>query len=354
MLRSNRRVYLDFLRILACFLVIFNHLRGYSAYQQATSSLQAFYYMGYTMFTRINVPIFFMISGSLLLSKDIHYKDLILKRITRILAVLLCASFAVYLIMEVRKDIGSFDLIIFFRRLLKGEHASAYWYLYAYLGFLVSLPFLRRIAKQFSCADFIWFLAVHFIFSTLLPLGNYVLGQFGISGIAISSDFNAPLMVLKAFFYPLVGYYIDQVFDISRINRKNVWFLLGILLVGIAVSSAFTYHQGINGKYTQEFVQTFDYSSAIAVFLLVKHLFVNVQAIQKCSALNRAVTFVGPLTFGIYLMDPVLKVVGKYFNMAITTSDPILYSVLWCLFSMSIGGLVTFCLKKIPIVKNLL
>ena len=65
---AKRKTYLDVLRILACFLVIFNHRRGYTAYQNTTDMLSAFYYMFYTMVTRINVPLFFMISGSLLLS----------------------------------------------------------------------------------------------------------------------------------------------------------------------------------------------------------------------------------------------------------------------------------------------
>ena len=341
------------LRIIACFLVIFNHLSGYHAYQHATDGIQAFYYMVYTMITRINVPIFFMISGSLLLSKDIGYKELLCKRTVRILAALVCASLVAYLV-NIRHNISSFHLIDFLRNLFNGKHVNAYWYLYAYLGFLLMVPMFRRIAKQFSHADFLLLLVIHFFFFTLLPLGNYVLKQFGISEVAISGDLSFPLVGTKALFYPLIGYYIDRVFDISKINRKNVWMLPGIILVGIAISSGFTYHQGINYQYTQGFVQTFDYTTAIAVFLLVKYLFTNVTLISNSKIFNQVTVFVGSLTFGIYLIDPVLKVVTNRFNTVVTTSDPILYSVIWCIFSMSIGGIITYLLKKIPIVKNLL
>lgn len=306
------------------------------------------------MITRINVPIFFMISGSLLLSKDTSYKDLFFKRILRIAAALLCASFVAYIMLYCRKNFSSFSLIYFFRKLLSGEIVVAYWYLYAYLGFLAALPLLRRIAKQFSHGDFFLIIGIHFFFSTFMPLFNYIITNIGISHVSITSDFSAPLMTIKAFFYPLIGYYIDQVFDINKLHRKHLWLISGIALIGIAISSFFTYHQGIASGYTQDFVQTFDYIIAIAVFLLVKYLFINVKAIRNSNLINKAITLVGSLTFGIYLMDPVLKVVGERFDAIVTTSDPILYSVIWCLFSMTLCGIVTFGLKKIPIVKNIL
>ena len=90
-----------------------------------------------------------MISGSLLLAKDMTYKDLFTKRILRIVVALTFASFVAYIV-NIRKDIRSFDLVNFLRNLISGEHVSAYWYLYAYLGFLVTLPFLRRIANYFT------------------------------------------------------------------------------------------------------------------------------------------------------------------------------------------------------------
>ena len=171
---DSRKTYLDALRVMACFLVIFNHLRGYTAYQQSTNVFQAFYYMGYTMFTRVNVPIFFMISGALLLSKDITYKDLFFKRIFRIAIALFCASLIFYII-SIRKEILSFDIVDFARKLLLGDHVVNYWYLYSYLGFLITLPFLRRIAKGFTHKDFILLMAGHALFSTALPIFNYIL-----------------------------------------------------------------------------------------------------------------------------------------------------------------------------------
>lgn len=353
MLTTKRYTYLDFLRIIACFFVIFNHQPGYIAFQDTTNIWQAFYYMGYTMFTRINIPLFFMISGALLLPKTTSYKELFGKRILRIVLALTIASFVWYLV-SIRKDFSSFDFIYFVRKLLNGTHYTTYWYLYAYLGFLVTLPLLQRLAKGFTHADFICVIGIHFVFSTLLPLFNYVLVQFGISKVLISSDFSVPLMITKAFFYPLMGYYVEHVFDINKLTGKTVWILPCVIVGGILISSIVTYHEGITSGYTQNYVQTFDYTTTIALFLLVKYLFVKVKAIQNCSWFHRAVALISSLTLGIYLMEPVLKVTTGYFSKVVPATDPIFYSFVWCIYAITVCGIVTFLLKKIPVIKKLL
>ena len=67
---NERKTYMDFLRIIACFWVIFNHNPGYFAYQESSSLGLTFYYMFFTMVAKINVPIFFMLTGALLLPRN--------------------------------------------------------------------------------------------------------------------------------------------------------------------------------------------------------------------------------------------------------------------------------------------
>ncbi len=62
--QTGRNAYFDALRVLAILLVIFNHLPGYSLYQTCAGP-KAWLYMLITMLTRINVPLFLMVSGAL-------------------------------------------------------------------------------------------------------------------------------------------------------------------------------------------------------------------------------------------------------------------------------------------------
>lgn len=81
--RSTRIVYLEYMRIVACALVIFNHSPGYTLYS-VSSGIRQVFYMTLTMITRINVPLFFMVSGVLLLGKKESWRQLFKKRIIRI------------------------------------------------------------------------------------------------------------------------------------------------------------------------------------------------------------------------------------------------------------------------------
>ena len=64
--KNTRVTYYDVMRIIAIFLVVFNHLRGYSLYSISSGWKQWIYFF-MTMITRINVPLFLMVSGALIL-----------------------------------------------------------------------------------------------------------------------------------------------------------------------------------------------------------------------------------------------------------------------------------------------
>lgn len=63
---KKEKVYLEYLRIIACALVIYNHLSGWTLYI-ITDGIPQYIYMILSVITKINVPIFFMITGALLL-----------------------------------------------------------------------------------------------------------------------------------------------------------------------------------------------------------------------------------------------------------------------------------------------
>ena len=179
--KQNRVVYLDAMRIMAIFLVIFNHLKGYTLYQISDGPKQ-WIYMFITMVTRFNVPLFLMISGTLLLDKEESYGILLGKRIKRFASVIVLFEFGLYIEFYLAALIkgdknANFSLFKFIQGVLAGslEGTGSYWYLYAYMGMLLNLPFLRKIAKQMDKKDFILLIAIHFFVSSFLPIINIVL-----------------------------------------------------------------------------------------------------------------------------------------------------------------------------------
>ena len=88
---GNKRVYFDIMRVIACAQVIYGHKEGYLLFMSTTGWKQ-FVYMSLTMITRLCVPLFFMISGALLLPKDEDFPTAFKKRFLRTFAVLLFFS----------------------------------------------------------------------------------------------------------------------------------------------------------------------------------------------------------------------------------------------------------------------
>ena len=347
--KETRKSYLDFLRIIACFFVIFNHSEGYLAFQTADNTLGCFISMFLAMLSRINVPLFFMISGSLLLDRDIGYKEIFSKRLPRFVLVTVVCSVLVYLaIFSSAPGAGTEDFI---RKFLSADIAIGLWYLYAYIGFLCMLPFLRAIAKHLTTGMFFALLVLHALFSTCLPIVNYLLSANALYPVKLTADFQVPLMTTKAIFYPLLGYYLDHKFEIRTIKSKHVWFFSIVIVISIFTASAFTYHQGIRKGFTQDFVQLLDYVLAISIFLLVKYWFANA---KKMTA-SKAIPFVGVLTFGIYLLDPVCeKLLIKLLNSIVPVSQPLLNGLCWSILSMLCGGFITWVLRRIPVMRKIL
>ena len=66
-LAKNRNVYLDYIKGIATFLVLFNHTYAFSMYQQASTIPFKVLSLLLVTITALNWPLFFMISGALLL-----------------------------------------------------------------------------------------------------------------------------------------------------------------------------------------------------------------------------------------------------------------------------------------------
>jgi len=166
-----------------------------------------------------------------------------------------------------------------------------------------------------------------------------------------------PFAFDKAFFYTLIGYYIDNQIDVVKIKKKHLFELLFCAIVGILLSNWGTYcDAAINGSYSQHYVQLFDYITSLVAFILIKYLFVVVLPDLNKKILSERICFVGSLTLGIYILDPCIK--NLFYNEYEKIAEPLLPTLLvsigWILFSMIVCGAITYLLKKVPILKQII
>ena len=95
----KRKVYFDLLRCIAIFMVLFNHSSkaGYMLFAEyPAGSVQHFLYLTNSILIKCGVPLFFMISGALLLNRE-EPLVIVLKRFIKYLCVLIVASAVTYI-----------------------------------------------------------------------------------------------------------------------------------------------------------------------------------------------------------------------------------------------------------------
>lgn len=354
---KEKNVFYELLRLIAISLVILNHLPIATAFMTERGISGAAYTV-IAIIIRINVPLFFMISGALLLRKDEDLKTVLKKRVLRFVIVLLAVQLGIYLtsaLVSVLKtghtDASVWDFIWkFFGDSVPG--GESYWFLYSYLALLCFLPFLRRIVTGITKYEFLAILTMHFVISSAIPYVNLVASCFGLEDIGWPSRFQLPLVTTKAFFYAIFGYCLDARVRLGRVKEKR-FSILGMALLAIFSSYLFVHLVGEVNGYSENSLGIFDYILAIAVFIGIK-LFCDDHEIG--AGAKKFILTAGSLSFGIYLLDPFLKAAlySKYTALCADRLNFALFSFGWLFISLLLGGLLTFVLKKLPVIRDLI
>ena len=333
-MKSKRLCYLDLLRIIACFLVIFNHTSGYMDcfnYAEGSSFISVLFRLFVGMVIKLNVPLFFMISGTLMLNRDWKYKD-VFKKVVYFSLILLIFSVVANVCYT-----GKLYLPGFIRNFLSAtvDGAGPYWYLYTYIGMLLIIIFMRYISSKMTLKDTWYIIAARFIITGVLPMMCLFLNILLDSTAHIAGDFNPFLIMTDCGFYFLVGYGLDRLFDIRRLGKKGA-FLMVLFFVGSNVLECFlTYIAGPQNVY-----RGYDFVMTLSLFMLIKYLFTVNDIPEKA---EKAISAAGKLTFGMYLLDPII---GNVLKPATQNSlegkiAPLLISCIYCTLSMIAGGIMT-------------
>lgn len=239
---GEKRLDIELMRIIGCFFVIFNHTGNigfflFSLYD--TLSIQYWIYLFISVFCKFAVPLFFMIAGALMLNRQSESINKIwLNRVLHILFILTFWSFFYYMIL-VKQGNEVFNVYHFLSRLYDNNWNTPFWYLYAYIAFLISLPLLQRFAKSLTDREYSYMYLLYIIFVMLIPCMQYILfqGRHTLNG-NISIGWFASNIVI----FPLTGYFLSfRKKDFW--NTKKIFVLWVINIAAIMLSSYLTYYR---------------------------------------------------------------------------------------------------------------
>lgn len=342
MVSHKRECYLDFLRIVACFLVILNHTPGYIASFNIDNTKAVsliIWHLFVEMVVKIGVPIFYMISGTLLLKKDMSYKD-VANRIIRMFFILIIFSIVANIV-----DTKQFYFPGFIRKFASAtvEGAGPYWYIYTYIGLLIIMPFMRSVAIRLTKTDIIYLIFVRLFITGIIAVLIWLMNIKFNSNMYLSDHFQPVFITVDCIFYCLVGFGLDSLWNIKELTNKKL-FILIITFVGTAfIESWLTFVAG-SGK----IFSGMDFLMTISLFIGVKAAFYRKEPSEK---MKNMITLIGCLTFGIYLLDPIIGTYLKPFVHKLYPTIPsyLGVSMLYCVISMLVCGILTYLYKMMLI-----
>ena len=349
---------LELLRIISVFFVIFNHTNqnGYVLYTTfPPGSFQYILYFPISVFCKFSVPVFFMISGILLLGKEEPLGVIFKKRLRRLLILLPVISVIYYFakIADMYIGLGDASVYDFFFRFFSCTISRHLWYLYAYIIFLLILPFLRILVKNMNMKQFIYYIAIAAGAMILVPLVEKLIFK----GITIEVNLTIPTFEVLVF--PVLGYFISRYTDLSRLTVRGLAVMWGIDLLLIAIVCILSCIENkdavfIPEKQAEDFHYMFSMFNAVTVFATVKCLYKQ----GKKPLADKIISFLGGLSFGIYLFhvifldDIIMRLLER--DMSRLLPLPLTSELIFCLIVFVISAAATYVLKKIPGIKRFL
>lgn len=347
--------YISALRILAIFFVIFNHSgdMGFYLYTYYPAGSLGFWVSLFvSIFSKVSVPLFFMISGALLLNKqDEPLKDLWGKKIVK-MAIPLVAFSLVYYAYALYWSRGPFDLKAFLTQLYASDWMYHLWYMYAYLAYLMCLPFLRSMVQNLPNRYFYYMMVLAVVFNGVLPCLEH---RFSLGAIRINPYLQPTWLITNSVLYPCLGYFFQHRVDIASWKKKLpiLWGanILGFLISGYMVYFRFTV-AGVVEK-TEMFHGCFAVLNCSALFLTARMLLSGQKLPRPVSGLMDSM---GKCTFGIYLMHLLFKdrpfLVNLVYRLRAIGMNHLLAVMIYCACIFVITYGITFVLSKIPLVRK--
>ena len=322
-------------RVLAIFFMILAHVNeGWGGPQWA----QTFYHT----LTRMGIPLFFMCTGCLMLSKQESLISFIKNHLLPILISFFAWS-ALYDILGNSNILHHLDLqniLKLFTRILRAQRIGYFWFFYALLGLYFFTPVLRIIISKASQTIILYFIALWFFDVAIMPMiRNFISLKYGLE-VPFSTRYLG---------YFMLGFYLY--------NVKTIPIRTHYLLLTFVLSFAFTFmvfYFNIPPVDNEDFFRS--YLSFDIIFMTTSAFLLLRMVIHPlASTIKNIVNFLDQSAFGVYLIH--LLVLGqiaawlKELGLNTIHGNPFIAPLI-AIFAFLISLVPIYMLRIIPLVKN--
>ncbi|MEK6942727.1 MAG: acyltransferase family protein [Nanoarchaeota archaeon] len=346
-MRNNMEYFLsmDIIRVYAVFLIVLLHVSAPVLY--AFSPIQnSMWWIGnaFDSFARAGVPLFFMISGLLVLGnyKRENINEFIRKRVKKVVIPLVAWS-CIFFLWRIyfHNDVITINGI--FRQFLEGSVYYHLWFLYPLISLYIAVPIVYPIFER-NPGLIRYFTLFWFLFVSISAL---VRKMFGFS-IFFGSELFTPFI---GFF--VIGYAMRKE---SKKLKKGVVIALGVLAYIVTVLGTFYLTRNL-GEIDEFF---YGYTSINVVVLSVCTFAIMRNAKWEFLS-NKSKGFISKvkdLSFGVFLIHPIvidvlfIKVLGR--QIYETGVSPLISIPFATMVVFLVSAMLTLFLKKIPRIREII
>lgn len=310
---GSRILYIDALRTLACFAVVLLHVAASESSNVEFGSHNWNVFMIYETLTNWAVPVFVMISGAMMLSKEYSYKD-VLKKAGRVAVIFFIWSF-IYLIAGILLNGTSVYKadFIWLQVFLQGHYHM--WYLIMVFGLYLIAPFLKPIADNKTLLKA--FLILSLVFCFVLPSVTDLMMIPRINRIlsvpVIGAVYRALTNITSDMYFHMVlgfaGYFVFG-YAMHSYEGKSAKKSIGFGILAVLAGSVIVYC-GLRASNSREMAFVFLKYYQFGIFLQACGMFLIFKNIGKSSFVSLA-SKLSAMSLGIYLLHPLMiEISGK-------------------------------------------
>lgn len=340
----KRILYLDEVRSLAIILVVIGHVCRHFSYD----FYSWLFCSGIFSFTRIGVPLFFTVSGSLLLTRKYEVKAFLEKRFKRVFL-----PFFSWIIIYIVVGVLYWHFDLTFEYIMNtafgvGEYSALFWFIWSLIGVYLLIPVISSFIREEGSKGSEYLIAITIILSILYTLGFFDYPQMKYNFRVI---FN---------FFPVLGYFIMGSYIHNRKFKYSdkKMFLIGCLLfiVGIGGHFAKIYLKGLGGFALApvDFFDIFVIMETVGLFIAFKYA--STKWIKKDARMLRetklgeVIVLFASCSFGIYFSHYIILryLIFDGFLAPIRRTNAYLWLPVTSIVVIGLSWLVIYILSRIP------
>jgi surface polysaccharide O-acyltransferase-like enzyme len=324
-------MWLDSLRIISILAVVMLHVSAVFIYNYTVGSQEWIVANILDSSLRWCVPVFIMISGSLLLDSrgDDSIFQFYRKRLNKVLIPLVFWSFfySAWRMLRSYISTGSIDVVDILLDAINGEAFYHLWFIFMILGLYTLTPFFRSIVKLINESDYFFFV----LFLSALSIVSKLFYEY--NGHDEFFAFNNFLYYVPYFF---LGHFLNKISWKPSLNSSIFVFVFSWFLTAFGCWYFSSLYSLSVGLYFYE-------NATVNVLFMSISIFLFARDYAKIHINKTFVTGCAKLVFGVYLIHPFFLDIFLYKKIIISSlgvyPSMIVFFILVTFFSFAVSFL---------------